>query len=145
MVGRAGEYRDYFGSKAIYLGEDLPIPSTPLFAVHINAVNTPKLGPAYPRHLTDSITRSIQNRLVSYRLQSMVKVHNSDFDAVALSSDTRAIANALGACVVDAPDLQTELLSLLAPRAELLSGDRAESLEALAVEATLSLCHQGKT
>jgi hypothetical protein len=145
MVGRAGEYRDYFGSKAIYLGEDLPIHSIPRFAVHINAASTPKRGPAYPRHLTDSITRSFQNRLVSYRLKSMVKVHNSDFDAVALSSDTRAIANALGACIVDAPDLQTELLSLLAPRAELLSGDRAESLEALAVEATLSLCHQGKT
>jgi hypothetical protein len=144
MVGAAQEYRDYFGSKAIYLGEDPPINSIPQFAVHINAATTPKLGPAHPRRLTDSITRSFQNQLVQYRQKNMVKVYNSDFDSAVLSADTRDIANALGACIVDAPDLQAELLSLLAPRAELRSGDRAESLEALVVEATLSLCHQGK-
>jgi hypothetical protein len=71
-------------------------------------------------------------------------VHNSDFDASSLPSDTRAVANALGACIVDAPDLQAELVSLLVPRAQQQLEDRSNSHEALAIEATLSLCHQGK-
>lgn len=145
MIGGANGYRDYFGPKAIYVGEDLPVHSTPRLSIHINAAAMPEAGAPYPRSLTDSLIRSFQNRLVQYRLNNMVRVHNSDFDATTLSSDTRDIANVLGACIVDAPNLQTELVSLLAPRAQLISGDRAESLEALAVEAALSLCHQGKT
>jgi hypothetical protein len=143
MIGRANEYQDYFGPKAIYVGDDLH--SAPRFSVHINASATSDTGGPYPRRLTDAVIRSFQNRLVQYRLNNMVRVHNSDFDATTLSSDTRDIANVLGACIVDAPALQTELVSLLAPRAQLISGDRAGSLEALAVEAALSLCHQAKT
>jgi hypothetical protein len=146
LVGTAGKYQDYFGPKAIYVGEDLPIHAMPWFSIHVNAASMSKAGLGYARPLSDSIAQSFQDRLLDYRLTNLVRVHNSDFDAssFALPSDTRAVANALGACIVDAPNLQTELVSLLVPRAQQQLEDRSNSHEALAIEATLSLCHQGK-
>jgi hypothetical protein len=144
LVGSAGNYKDYFCSKAIYLGENLPTHSMPPFCVHVNAAAMSKVGTRYARPLPEAITQSFQNRLLCYRLSNLARVYNSDFDAPGLHSDTRAVANTLGACIVDAPDLQTELVSLLAPHTEQLLGDRSNSLEALAVEASLALCHQGK-
>jgi hypothetical protein len=144
LVGTAGKYQDYFGSKAIYLGEDPPIHAMPRFSLHVNAASMSKAGPGYARPLSNSIAQSFQDRLVDYRLKNLVRVHNSDFDASSLHSDTRSVANALGACIVDAPDLQAELVSLLVPRAQQQLEDRSNSHEALVIEGTLSLCHQGK-
>jgi hypothetical protein len=143
LVGRAREYKDYFCPKAIYVGEDLPIHPIPL-SIHINASAVSKAKPRPTRNLSHSTTQNFQNRLIDYRLKNLVRVYNSDFDAPGLPSDARAIANALGACIVDVPDLQAELVSLLAPRAQQQLGDRSNSLEALTVEAALRLCHQGK-
>lgn len=144
LTGSGGKYKDYFCPKAIYLGEDLPIHAMPRFSIHINAAMIPGGQRGYPKTLSDSITQSFQNRLVDYRLRNLPAVLNSDFDASELPSDTRAIANALGACVVDAPDLQAALLAVLVPYAEQLLEARSNSLEALVVEATLSLSGQKK-
>jgi hypothetical protein len=116
----------------------------PRYSIHVNATPMSKGCPGYTRPLSDSITQSFQNRLIDYRLKNLIRVHKSDFDTSGLPSDTPAIANALGACIVDAPDLQAELVSLLVPRAQQQFEDRSSSHEALAIEATLSLCHQGK-
>jgi hypothetical protein len=50
----------------------------------------------------------------------------------------------LGACIVDAPKLQSELVSLLAPIADQRQADRSTGLEGVTLEATLNLCHEGK-
>jgi hypothetical protein len=86
----------------------------------------------------------LQNRLLSHRLKSLVKVYKSEFDACELTSDTRAIANALGACVVDSPKLQSELIMLLTPVESQRQADRSTSLEAVTLEATLNSAHAGK-
>jgi len=144
MVNTTKDYLDYFGPKAIYLGEDLPTHPIPGSSIHVNATAMSKVGQGYGRPLSDSIVQSFQNRLFDYRLKHMVRVHDSEFDASDLPPDTRAVANALGACIVDAPELQEELVSLLAPPAQQQLGERSNSLEALVAEATLRLCHQGK-
>ena len=71
-------------------------------------------------------------------------MYNSDFDASLLTSDTRAIANALGACIIESPGLQSKLISLLAPFESQRQADRSTSLEALTLEATLNLAHSGQ-
>ena len=144
MVNTTKGYLDYFGPKAIYLGENLPTHPIPPSSIHVNATAMSKVGQGYGRPLSDSIVQSFQNRLFDYRLKNMVRVNDSEFDASDLPPDTRAVANALGACIVDAPELQEELVSLLTPRAQQQLGERSSSLEALAAEATLRLCHQGK-
>jgi hypothetical protein len=61
-----------------------------------------------------------------------------------LKSDTRAVANALGACIIESSGLQSKLLSLLTPFERQRQADLSTSLEAITVEATLNLAHVGK-
>jgi hypothetical protein len=55
---------------------------------------------------------------------------------------SRVIANALGSCIVDAPQLESQLVALLKPQARQQFADRSDSDEALVVAA--ALCLQGK-
>lgn len=95
--------------------------------------------------LSEASFTTLLNQLVSYRSKNLVKAYKSDFNASELPVESRSIANALGASVVDSPTLQAELVSLLAPRAEQRLANRSSSLEGVTVEAVLALCHQGKT
>jgi hypothetical protein len=76
--------------------------------------------------------------------KNLVKVYHSGFDAAGLMSETRTIANALGACVVDSPELQSHLISLLTLVDNQRQADRSTGLEAVTLEATLNQCHAGK-
>ena len=94
--------------------------------------------------LTEAVVKDLQNQLLRYRCKNLVRVYNSDFDASLLTSDTRAIANALGACIIESPGLQSKLISLLTPFESQRQADRSTSLEALTLEATLNLAHSGQ-
>lgn len=94
--------------------------------------------------VTEALVKDLQNQLLRYRCKNLVRVYNCDFDASPLTSDTRAIANALGACIVDSPALQSQLISLLTPVESQRQADRSTGLEALTLEATLNLAHSGQ-
>ena len=94
--------------------------------------------------LTEAVVKDLQNQLLRYRCKNLVRVYNSDFDASLLTSDTRAIANALSACIIESPGLQSKLISLLTPFESQRQADRSTSLEALTLEATLNLAHSGQ-
>lgn len=94
--------------------------------------------------VTEALVKDLQNQLLRYRCKNLVRVYNCDFDASPLTSDTRAIANALGACIIDSPGLQSKLISLLTPFESQRQADRSTSLEALTLEATLNLAHSGQ-
>ena len=144
MVKSSDGFRDFFGPKAIYVGEDVPADVTLQWSLQVTARATvPTVAAQVPR-LTESTVVSFQNQLLEYRLKNLVKVENSSFVALALPRDAQPIANTLGACIVDSPKLQDRLVSLLAPIADQRHTDRSTSPEGLTLEATLSLCHQGK-
>jgi len=145
LVGDAGGYKDFFGPKAFYLGEEVSIDRTPRCSVQVTVHPTSASAAQTASPQTESLVQDLQNQLLRYRLKNLVKVYNSDFDAPALTSDTRTIANALGACIIDSPKLQSELISLLKPVAEQRQTDRSTGLEGVTLEATLNLCHGGKT
>jgi hypothetical protein len=54
------------------------------------------------------------------------------------------IANALGSCIVEAPQLQTQLVELLSPQDQQQIADRCDGDEALVVGAALALSRQDK-
>lgn len=140
-----GYFFDHFGSKAIYLGENLPLKSILQHRLHIDVSPKPGVESRYAPRLSEGTTLKFQNQLLGYRLTSLLKVFGSDFNASGLSPEANAIANPLGKCIVDAPDLQAELVSLLTPYSEEQIAERLDDLGTLAVGAFLSLCHQGKT
>lgn len=140
---RDGDCYDYFGFKAIYLGEDLP--TKPLtHSVHVNASDTQMSESHRTRSLSEKTVESFQNQLHNYRVTNLQRVFRSDFNASGLSPESNAIANALGSCIVDAPNLQAELVSLLMPQARQQMAERFDDLGSVAVGAALSLCHEDK-
>jgi hypothetical protein len=135
---------DYYGPKAVYAGEDPPIRAMLQHCIHINAL--PASG-AYSQHVApmpEEMAQEMQNQLLRYRSEHLPEVSKLETCAANLSPDFNAIASALGECIVDAPDLQNELVSLLTPYSDQQIAERLDELGALAVGAALALCHQGK-
>ena len=143
LINDGDGYKDLFGPKAIYAGEEVSADQVPRNSLQVRLQPT---APAieHPSRLTDAAVSDMQNQLQRYRLKNLVKVYTSDFDAPALTSETRAVASALGACIVDSPSLQSNLVSLLRPVENQRQADRSTSLEAMTLEATLILAHAGK-
>jgi hypothetical protein len=136
---------DFYGSKAIYMGEDPSMKSMLQNFIHINASPTPGVESKHALPISDDVTQGIQNQLLRYRIRNLPEVVKSDFCASGLSAEANAIATALGKSIVDAPEIQGEIVSLLEPHSEQQMAERQDSLVMFAVGATLSLCHQGKT
>jgi hypothetical protein len=142
---RPGYACDFYGSKAIYLGEDPSMNSMLQNFLHINASPTPGVESRRALPISDEKTQRMQNELFRYRLTNLPEVVKSDFCASGLSAEANAIATALGKSIVDAPEIRGEIVSLLEPHSEQQMAERRDSLLMLAVGAALSLCHQGKT
>jgi len=135
---------DYFCPKAVYLGEDLLAKSLLQNYLHISASLAPEAESHRAAALSEETKQSIQNQLLGYRLQNLPEVVKSDFFVSGLSSDVNGIATALARCIVDAPDLRSQLASLLTPYSEHQLAERRDSIGMLAIGAALSLSHQGK-
>jgi hypothetical protein len=142
--GHPGDACDFFGSKAIFLGEDPSMKSMLQNFLHINASPTPRVELQHALPLSAEIMQRMQNQLFHYRVTNLPMVVRSDFYASGLSAETNAIATALGKSIVDAPEIQAEIVSLLEPDSEQQMAERRDSLVMVAVGAALSLCHQGK-
>jgi hypothetical protein len=130
--------------QAIYAGEDPPIRAMLQHCVHINA--SPACG-ACSQHvvpLSEQMTQEIQNQMLRYRSEHLPEVSKSELNVAGFSRDFNAIASALGECIVDATDLQDELVQLLYPYSERQIAERVDDLGSLAVGAALKLCHEGK-
>jgi hypothetical protein len=61
-----------------------------------------------------------------------------------LSSETAAIATALGRCIVDAPELQQKLVTLLRTQDQQRLSEMSDTSEAIVLEATRALSREGR-
>jgi hypothetical protein len=143
LQGTWFQYKDFYSSKAIYVGEEVPVGRTLQWSLQVNATSPMAARMAPP--LSDSAVVALQGQLLGYRVNNLINVENSTFDAPGLPVDIRPVATALGACVVGSSKLQDELISLLAPQVEQRLADRSSSLEAMTIEAILSLAHDGNS
>jgi hypothetical protein len=84
----------------------------------------------------------LQNRLLDYRLQNYPKVSTSTFDVPAFAGSTRDLARTLGACIIDASELQARLVRLLQTRDEAERVGRTSTLDCVVVEALVVCCHE---
>jgi hypothetical protein len=74
---------------------------------------------------------------------NLAQVRRLEFNPTGVSPETSAVAKALGSCLVDSPDLQAALVSILAPRDQQRISERLDTAEALVVEAILALSKRG--
>jgi hypothetical protein len=138
-----GSYLSCAGSRAIYIGEDITIKRIQ-HSLYIDVTTPPHVDFTIPSQSWPETIGSLRNRLVEYRDRNLSKVSSLEFNPCGLSLEAHAMANALGSCIVDAPQLQAELVALLRPQNQQQIADRSDSVEALVAGAALALCHQDK-
>jgi len=131
---------DLYCAKAAYAGPTLgEVGDDAILTVHC----TPNGGrlPVINGAKLEEIAADLQPRLLDYRLKYVAQVRQADFDAPTLPTPLRMMARALGACIVDMPELQVEIVRLLESQAELLRASRMLDPNCVAIEALLTLCH----
>jgi hypothetical protein len=130
------------GSMAIYVGENSAIKRIP-HSIHVHmapALAHDAVGYRSAREKIDGV----RNRILAYRNRHLAIVKCLEFNPRGLSSEVNVIANALGSCIVGAPQLQSQLVALLKPQAQQQVADRSSGDEALVLVAALALCCQDK-
>jgi hypothetical protein len=99
------------------------------------------LRPLHPLPTENDIVY-FQNRLLGYRFLSHDKVATSKFRVSGFRPELCAIAEVLGAAIVDDPELQGGIIDVLKERDEQSRVDRASGLNGVVLRAVLSYCHQ---
>jgi hypothetical protein len=139
------EQRSYLychSSKAVYIGDD---PTIRRIQHAVYADVTPALNAAkgIPSEHLDRHAENLRDHLANYRESNLAQVRRLDFNPNGVSPETAAVAKALGSCIVDSPDLQAALVSILAPRDRQQISEKLDTAEALIVEAVLALSRGG--
>ena len=86
--------------------------------------------------------QDFQNRLFSYRLFSHDKVARSNFRVSGFRPETCAIAEVLGAAIVDNTELQARVIALMGERDKQSRVDRSSGIHGMVVRAVLLHCHE---
>jgi hypothetical protein len=131
------------GSRAVYIGED-PVIKRIQHSLYIDVTTPPNVDPPIPSQSRPETIDFLRSRLLKYRERNLGKVRSLGYHPRGLTSEAHAIANALGSCVVDAPQLQSELVTLLRPQNQQQIADRSSSVEAIVSGVALAFCHHGK-
>ncbi len=87
------------------------------------------------------ISEEFQTKMLAYRAQNNVEVRESRFDLPDFSSGIRLLGRVLGSTIVDAPELQAGLCSLLREYEEEARASRWLDLRCVTIEALLHHCH----
>jgi hypothetical protein len=138
-----GSYLYCATSKAVYIGED-PATKRIQHFISIDATVPARAADPVPGQPALETIDAVRNRILEYRTRNLDKVRPLEFNPSGLSLEATVIANALGSCILEAPQLQTELVALLKPADQQRIADRFDGVEALVVGAALALCHQDK-
>src|SRR5205807_3310460 len=88
--------------------------------------------------------QDLQNRLLSYRVFSHDKVAKSNFRVSGFRPEACAIAEVLGAVIVDNTELQTRVIGLMEERDKQSRVDRSGGVHGTVVRAVLSHCHESE-
>jgi hypothetical protein len=129
------------GSRAVYIGENSAIKRIQ-HSIYIDATVPALAHDAVADRSARGEIDGIRNRIVAYRNRHLARVKSLEFNRRGLSSEANVIANALGRCIVESPELQMQLVALLRHQAQQQIADRSDGDEALVVGAALALCHQ---
>ena len=106
---------------------------------------TRELVSCYDEQREAAVIQELQNQLFSYRLVHFGKVKASDFDVPEFSGSIRGLGRTLGACIVEAPDLQACLVAHLQAHDEAVRLDRVSQIHSILVEALLVCCHERRS
>jgi len=129
-------------STAIYAGED-PVAHTIQNSIHIHLTPKHAEPPRRPEWLQEHI-KYVPGHLKQYRDANLGHVRWSEFVPSGLSSGTWAVGEALGSCIVGAPELQKKVVALLKTPDQRRHFEMSDTIEAVVVEAIRNLTREGR-
>jgi hypothetical protein len=111
--------------------------------LHINTMPSRGKLPVLDARTEKAIENQFQPVLLIYRARNIAKVRNSEFDLPEFGSGMRILARILGAPLVDAPELQAGLRSVLQGQHERIRAQSWLDERSVVIEAVLAFCHRG--
>jgi len=140
-VESKGNLIDVCCSKAVYLGTVLAESDPDYLSLRVSLVPFRGRLPVLAQSTQRQIADEIQSKMLAYRVQNYADVTQSKFDLPQYCSETRMLAHALGACVVDAPEVQAGIESLLHDGEESARSARWCDPRCVTLESFLVHCH----
>ena len=139
-----GALVNIYCSKVIYCGNT--IGNCPFGDAVLQINLTPSRGPQpiLDAKSRQGIVEHLQAKLLAYRQKNIEKVRASRFDLPQFNSTMRILARVLGACLVDAPELQAGLEPVLRRYEEHTQEERWLDARCVAIESMLFHCHTDK-
>jgi hypothetical protein len=90
----------------------------------------------------DEIGTAFQSRFFAYRARNICKVRDSQCDFPEFDSKIRILGRILGAPIVNAPELQADLIPLLHNYHEIIRASKLRDLRCVVIEGLLLHCHE---
>ena len=132
----------YSKSTAIYAGES---PGTHKIQNSIHIHLTPSLTERVDTSAgLETMSKRIPVHLEQYRERNLGPVRARTWAPSGVSAEMTPVATELGRCVVHAPELRLKLADLLKTKDKERLTEMSNTIEAVVIEAALSLCHQGR-
>ncbi len=140
LVSSGKDFQQFYCPKCIYLGEHAEdqLRSAHNIQIHVGGNSVRPMH----RPPTEEAINDFQNRLFTYRLLSRDKVAGSKYRVSVFRPEICAIAEALGAVIVDDAELQGGITKLLEERDEQARVDRANGQNGVVLRAVLIHCHE---
>jgi hypothetical protein len=91
--------------------------------------------------MLEKLAAHFQPKFLDYRLKHVAQVRDANFDAMMLPIPLRMLARALGSCIVDAPELQADVVRMLESQDDELRANRSLDPNFVTIEAMLVHCH----
>jgi hypothetical protein len=132
-------FQQLYCPKCIYVGERFDDQLIVRNSIQIR-VGGNTSGPLHQLPEKD-VVNDFQGRLLAYRLLGHGKVAASKFRVPGFRPELCAMAEVLGAAIVDDPELQRGIIDLLQERDEQSRVDRASGLDGMVLRAVLFHCH----
>jgi hypothetical protein len=131
---------DLYCAKAVYSGPT----SWPIRGDSILNISCALRGGELPfvnGPMLEKFAGHFQPKLLDYRLKHVARVRDANFDAKTLPVPLRMMARALGSCIVDAPELQADVVRMLESQDDELRANRSLDPNCVTIEAMLAHCH----
>jgi len=140
FVSSGKDIWQFYGAKCIYLGEDGNQQMMGPRSIHVHTSrNAWEVGRSLP---TNEVVQDLQNQMLFYRLIAHDRVASSNFRVTGFLPELCAMAEVLGAPILDDPELQKGIVELLKELNEQARVDRSSGLSAMVLRAVLWHCHQ---
>jgi hypothetical protein len=136
-----GGLANIYSPKAIYVGTGFAFRKDGDSSLHIHLTPSRSHLPILNANAQRMITDEFQGKMQAYRFRNINRVRDSQFNVPGLASGSRILSQTLGACIVDAPEIQAGLEPLLQDQEEQARASRWTDLECVAIEAALYHSH----